>query len=502
MPAQAHLRPEPLADLDWPADRLRELAAAAVELWVETIDGLDGLPVGRGETEAEVRRAVLRPVPEHGLTVEELTTHLRDVLVRHGTLVGHPRFFAYIVGSGTGPAAVADLLASGLAPNVGGWLIAPAATEVERAVCGWLAGELGLPAGAGGLVVAGGAIGNLVGLKLARDRLGGESVREHGVERGSLAVYASAEAHDTVARAADILGLGAAAVRTVATDEELRMRVDSLLEHVAVDRAAGVRPLAIVGTAGTTGTGSIDPLPELADVCSRENAWFHVDAAYGGPAVLAPDLRPLLAGIERADSVTVDAHKWLYAPTAAGLVLVRDELQLADSFALDASYVYEDRERTGRGMNTGYMGPAFSRSFDALKIWLTMLAFGRDAVARRISHDAELARWLGVRVEQHPDFELATPVRLSICCFRYRPTDLPPGDRADAYVDELNRMLLTELQLDGRVFPSNAVVHGRFVLRACIVNVRTEADDLEALVDVAAELGARLDREHRPRELR
>jgi glutamate/tyrosine decarboxylase-like PLP-dependent enzyme len=148
------------------------------------------------------------------------------------------------------------------------------------------------------------------------------------------------------------------------------------------------------------------------------------------------------------------------------------------------------------------MGPAFSRSFDALKIWMTVLAFGRNAVARRISHDAELARWLGARVEEHPDLELATPVRLSICCFRYRPADLARGDPVDAYVDELNRMLLTELQLDGRVFPSNAVVHGRFVLRACIVNVRTEADDLEVLLDVTAELGARLDREHRPRDLR
>ncbi len=467
-------------------------------MWLQTVEDFDTTPVSRGETEDEVRRAVLRGVPEHPLPLDELTTHLRAVLVEHGTFVGHPRFLAYIVGSGTGPAAVADLLAAGLAPNIGGWLIGPAATEVERALCAWLARQLGLPAAAGGLVVAGGAIGNLVGLKLARDRLGGEGVREHGVERGALAVYASAEAHDTVARAADILGLGAAAVRSVPTDGALRLRVDALRRLMAADRSVGVQPLAVVGTAGTTGTGSIDPLSELADVCANEGTWFHVDAAYGGPAVLAPDLRPLLAGIERADSVTLDAHKWLYTPTAAGVVLVRDERQLAESFAVDASYVYEDRERTGRGVNTGYMGPAFSRSFDALKVWATLLAFGRDAVARRIAHDAELARWLGARVAAHPDLELAAPVSLSICCFRYRPRDLPHGEPADAYVDELNQRLLTELQLDGRVFPSNAVVHGRFTLRACIVNVRTEADDLNALLDVTLELGAGLDREQRP----
>jgi aromatic-L-amino-acid/L-tryptophan decarboxylase len=498
MPSPGDERPEPLPDLDWPAVRVRELAAAAIDLWVDTIDSLDDHPVSRGETESEVRRAVLRDVPEEPLALDELTAHLRAVLVEHGTFIGHPRFLAYIVGSGTAPAAVADLLAAGLAPNVGGWLVGPAATEIERALCVWLARQLGLPAAAGGLVVTGGAIGNLVGLKLARDRLGGDAVREHGVERGGLAVYASAEAHDTVARAADILGLGSTAVRSVPVDDALRLRVDALNELVARDQASGVRPLAVVGTAGTTGTGSIDPLPALAELCVREGAWFHVDAAYGGPAVLAPDLRDLLEGIEHADSITVDAHKWLYTPTSAGIVIVRDERHLAESFSVDASYVYEDRERTGRGMNTGFMGPAFSRSFDALKIWLTLLAFGRDAVARRISHDAALARWLGARVAAHPDFELAAPVSLSICCFRYRPRDLPDGEDVDAYVDELNRRLLTELQLDGRVFPSNAVVHGRFVLRTCIVNVRTEADDLDALLDVTVELGVRLDRELRP----
>lgn len=274
------------------------------------------------------------------------------------------------------------------------------------------------------------------------------------------------------------------------------MRLDATEELIRADLAAGVRPIALVATAGTTGTGAIDPLPEAAELGARYSLWLHVDAAYGGPAVLAEELRPLFAGIERADSITLDPHKWLYTPLPGGCLLVRDEAVLAESFEVEASYVHEDRELAERGVNLAFRGPLFSRSFQALKVWVSLLAHGTDAYARRIAHDAELARYLGRRVEERPDFELAAPVGLSICCFRYRPRDL--GDSAAEYVDRLNERLMTELQLDGRVFPSNAIVHGRFALRACIVNFRTEAGDADALLDVAAELGERIDRELRP----
>jgi len=228
--------------------------------------------------------------------------------------------------------------------------------------------------------------------------------------------------HDTIARGADILGLGAGAVRKVGVDARFATRPEEVERLIRADLAAGVRPVAVVGTAGTTGTGSIDPLPALAEIARRHGVWFHVDAAYGGAAVLADDLRGLLAGIELADSVTVDAHKWLYTSASSGIVLVRDEQHL-------------------------------------LEVWISLLAHGRAA---------------------------------------YRPPGLPPGDAAEAYVDLLDERLLTELQLDGRVFPSSARVGERFALRACIVNFRTEADDVDALLDVAADLGARLDSELRP----
>jgi glutamate/tyrosine decarboxylase-like PLP-dependent enzyme len=250
-------------------------------------------------------------------------------------------------------------------------------------------------------------------------------------------------------------------------------------------------------------TGVVDPLPQIAQVCREEELWFHVDAAYGGPAVLASDLRPQFVGIEEADSIAFDPHKWLYTPLAGGCALVRDMSLLNKSFDAVATYVTQEKDYTGHGMDLGRNGPNFSRSFWALKVWLSLLAHGRDAYARRISHDAELARYLGARVEERKEFELSAPVGLSICCFRFVPTDLG-GDHEtrETYLNQLNTRLMTEIQLDGRAYCSNAILQGQFTLRACIVNFRTEADDMDGLLDVAAEIGSRLDSEMRPTELR
>jgi glutamate/tyrosine decarboxylase-like PLP-dependent enzyme len=347
---------------------------------------------------------------------------------------------------------------------------------------------------------------NFVALKVARDRRAGLAVRQHGIAgAGPVAIYASAEVHVVTDRAADMLGLGMDAVRKVPVDDGLRMRVDELASAVARDRAGGVTPLAVVATAGTVGTGAIDPLPAIADLCEREGLWLHVDAAYGGPAMLADDLRPLFAGIERAHSIAFDPHKWLYTPHSGGCVLVREFFWLVDSFGVLPPYVHEDKERTRHGLDLGMFGPQFSRGFQSLKIWLSLLAHGRRAYGARISHDAALARYLGELVESREDFELVCPVGLSIACFRYVPPDLPAGApeaERERYLDVLNERIMTEIQLDGRVFYSNAVLDGRFALRACLVNFRTEARDVEAVVEVTAEIGARLDRELRPEGLR
>ena len=305
------------------------------------------------------------------------------------------------------------------------------------------------------------------------------------------------ETHVVTDRAADALGLGTAAVRRLPVDDRLRMVTGALREQIRADRAAGLRPMAVVATAGTTSTGTIDPLAEVAEICAEEQVWMHVDAAYGGPAVLADDLRPLLAGIERADSIAFDPHKWLYIAQSAGCVLVRDPQHLVSTYQVHASYVVAGPwSAPAPASSLGELGPQYSRGFQALKLWLSLLAHGHRAYGARISHDAALARYMAARVQERDRFELAAPVGLSICCFAYVPE---PGLDA-GYLSRLNERIMTELQLDGRVYISNALLGERFVLRACIVNHRTEADDIDAVLDVVAELGARLDSELRSQD--
>lgn len=481
-------RPDPVPDLDWDPARARELGEEVVELWAEFLARLPELPVGRDLDARAVREGLDLQVPEDGLSNAELAARLRPLVFDQSIYPGHPGFLAYVSGAGTVPGAAADLIASALNQNLGGFRLGPGASEVESALVAWLAGSFGLPESAGGQVVAGGAMANFVGLKLARDRALGPGARAEGIAAGPpLAFYASTESHVVHRRAADMLGMGLDSVRAIPVDEERRMRIDALEEAIERDGAAGVRPAAVIGTAGTTSTGAIDPLAEIAELCLRHHTHFHVDACYGGPAVLADDLRPLFAGIERADSIAADAHKWLYTPLLGGCAIVRDAVLLPAAFAADASYIWLDEEvRAQHGVDYVHQGPDFSRGFAALRIWLSLVAHGRAAYARRISHDAALARYLGELVEEHPDFELMTPVKLSICCFRYAPERLRGDEEA---LDRLNERIMTASQADGRVLCSNAVLDGRFCLRACIVNFRTEAEHMELLLEVAEELG-------------
>jgi glutamate/tyrosine decarboxylase-like PLP-dependent enzyme len=271
------------------------------------------------------------------------------------------------------------------------------------------------------------------------------------------------------------------------------MRVDALRAMIAKDLRCGFKPVAVIATAGTVSTGAIDPIDEIADVCAEQRLWMHVDGAYGGVAALTEALGPLFRGIGRADSVALDPHKWLYTPHSGGMIVVRDMQTLGDAFAIEPSYVYEDKALTGRGIDLFALGPQFSRGFHALKIWVSLLAHGWSAYERRIAHDVELARYLYERAAAHPELEpVGPPPSLSIACFRYVPRDLRGDASAEPRLNRLNERLMSELQLGGRVFPSNAVVDGRFAIRACIVNFRTEAADVDALVEQAVATGRSL----------
>jgi aromatic-L-amino-acid/L-tryptophan decarboxylase len=498
-------RPAPVGDLDWDPDRARAFTDRLVDVYEDFLRRLPDLPITHGEPAPKVREAVAIEIPDAPMPEDDLVEYVRSMVFDHAFYPGHPRFMAYVSGAGTIPGAGADLLAAAVNMNAGGWMLSPAASEIELHLTRTLASWFGMPDTAGGLIVSGGAMANFVALKAARDHRAGWDVRTDGVAAGPpLTLYLSEETHVVSVRALDMLGLGSTAARRIAVGDDDRIDVGALAAAIAGDREAGRRPFAVVANAGTVSTGAIDDLTAIADLCEREDVWFHVDAAYGGPAAFTDDLRPLFAGIERADSIAFDPHKWLYTPLTGGCVLVRDLEHLPESFSYTASYTFQDKERTGRGIDGGQLGPQFSRGFWAFKVWLSLLAHGRRAYAERISHDAALARYLGARVQERPEFELSTPVRLSICCFRYIPTDLVggEGEARERYLDRLNERLMTEAQQDGRVFFSNAILHGRFVLRACIVNFRTEAEDLDAVLEVAAEIGERLDAELRPDELR
>jgi aromatic-L-amino-acid decarboxylase len=499
-------RPAPMRELDWDPARAREFADRTADIWQELLERLPSMPVAGRWTAKEVHDAVAIPIPDEPMDDAALFAHLREVAFDWSTYCGHPRFMAYVSGAGTVPGAAADLLAAGLNANLGGWRLAPAATEIELALTRWFAQEVfGLPEGAGGLITSGGAMANFIALKAARDNRAGWKVRRLGVAAGPrLTMYLSTETHVVSARAADMLGVGTDQVRSIPVDGDYRIRMDALREAVAADRAAGLRPFAVVASAGTVATGGVDPLNEVADLCEAEGLWFHVDAAYGGPAMLADDLRPMFAGIERADSIAFDPHKWMYTAQSGGCVLVRTMAHLQESFDVNPSYIHHDREYTQSGIDLGLYGPQFSRGFWALKVWVSLLAHGRRAFGERISHDAALARYAAASAEERDDFEVCAPVVLSIACVRYVPPDLPSddADAREAYLNVLNERVMTEIQLDGRVYCSNAVLDDVFCLRACIVNFRTEAEDMDAFLDVAAELGAELDASLRPPALR
>lgn len=496
-------RPDPVPDLAWSASRAEAFADSAVSLWVELLRGLEeGLPVARRERSAEVRDAIVVGIPDEPLDDHELEKHLRSLVLEHSMYPGHPGFLAYISGAGTVPGAVADLLAAGLNQNSGGWRLAPAATEIEQHLVAWFADKFGIHGG-GGFITSGGAAANMVGVQLARLAKAGWDVRESGLAGGPrLKIYSSTETHVTVDRAAEIAGLGRAGVTHIPVDTEMRMDLDELRAAIESDVADGHRPISVVGTAGTTGTGSIDPLEAIADICSENDLWFHVDAAYGGAAALTDSMRPLFAGLERADSVGFDPHKWLYTPLTGACLIVRDPAILQDAFGLEASYVVEETETTGWGADLAFQTPNFSRQFSALKIWVSLLAHGWNAYQRRISHDVDLTRYLQALVEAEPELELVSPQRLSIVTFRYVPHDLRSrlGEATtESYLNELNEQIMFEIEFGGRVYPSNALVDGRFAIRSCIVNFRTEAEEMEALVAETLRVGHVKDAELRVR---
>jgi aromatic-L-amino-acid/L-tryptophan decarboxylase len=488
-------RPSPVADLDWSVDRAASLGQHSVGLWAEYLEALPRLPIHRGFSSGQVAAAVDWAVPDAPDDLEHLLADTRSLMLDWSMYPGHGGFFGYVSGAGTVPGAAADLLAAAVNNNLGGWRLSPGLTELEQRLLRWFAEGLGLPSTAGGYLTSGGSAANHDALVVARDVKAGWDVRGLGLAAGPrLTVYAPATVHDTVQRGADLIGMGHASVRTIPVDGSDRMELAAMRTAIEADLAAGYRPICVVGSAGTVGTGVVDDLDALADLADAFGLWFHVDGAVGAVGALVDGLRDRFSGIARADSVSLDPHKWLNVPIACGMLLVRDDADLSRAFHIDPSYTVEDKDRMSAGTDTHIRSPFFTRHGAALKLWWSLRAHGWYAYRRRMIHDCELARYLHDLAEAHPRLEATNDPDLMIATFRYLPEDA----RSQPEVDALNQRIMERLQYSGRVYPSNAVVQGRLVLRACIVNFRTEAEDVEALIDLAVEIGDELSAGGRP----
>ena len=485
-----------VAPLAMGSNEFRALGTQLIDRIANFLDSLPQQPVTPAESPSVVRQALAaeRTLPRQGASPELLLNHAADLLFDHSLFNGHPRFWGYVTSSAAPIGALAELLAAAVNSNTGAWLLSPMASEIEAQTVRWIAEMLNHPVDCGGLFVSGGNMANFVCFLAARQAKAGWDVRTGGMAGSRLRVYCSKETHTWIQKAADMSGLGTDAIRWIPADQDLRMDVAALREQIVSDRESGDKPFMVVGTAGTVSTGAIDPLPELAAICREFDLWFHVDGAYGGLAAVLPDAPAALSALNEADSVAVDPHKWVYAPLEAGCALVRDPEKLRDAFAYHPPYYHFGVE----AINYFDLGPQNSRGFRALKVWLALQQAGRDGYVKMISDDIRLARELFERIPHYPELEAMTH-SLSITTFRYVPADLVSGDAQSAgYLDKLNLELLTRLQNSGKVYLSNAVIHGKFAMRVCIVNFRTSLADVEALLPIVAGMGKELDASLRP----
>lgn len=474
--------PTTLDPADWSS--LRAQGHLMLDDMLDYIEHIRSRPVWQPIPQ-EVRTDFQQPLPQHPADLSEVhATFMREVLP-YAVGNAHPGFMGWVHGGGTPVGMLAEMLAAGLNANLGGRDQMP--IEVERQVLQWVRELFQFPATASGLFVTGTSMANLIAVWVARTQALGTEVRKKGVTASELrlSAYTSAGAHGCIAQAMDLAGIGINALRIIPMNNAFEMDVAALRRTIAADRHAGFIPFFIAGTAGSVDVGAIDDLTALADVAGREKMWFHIDGAYGALAMLSPELAPRLHGIERADSIAFDFHKWGQVPYDAGFVLVRDSELHHATFAAPAAYLKRDT----RGMAAGSpwpcdFGPDLSRGFRALKTWFTIKVYGAEKLGETIANTCALAQYMKQRIEALPQLEILAPVSLNIVCFRYRCAD----------TDSVNAAIVVALQESGIAAPSVTTVNGQLAIRAAIVNHRTARENIDALLRETVALGETLTR--------
>ncbi|MEO7156995.1 MAG: pyridoxal-dependent decarboxylase [Vicinamibacterales bacterium] len=463
------------------SDRER-LGRAALEWALEYFNSQSSLTVYPTVSAKELTASLSGPLPIEPQGLARVMSEFEQVVSgsRHN---GHPRMFGYVQSSASFAAVIGDLLASALNQNVTSWRSAPSATTIEHQVIEWLKTMVGFDPAGSGVLLSGGSAANFAGLSAALRASTDVDVNRFGVGAlpGSPRIYASTMTHMSIAKAASMLGLGKNAIVAVPVDDAHRMNPVLLAEQIRDDRASGHHAICVVATAGDVNTGAIDPLDAIADVCSANQLWLHVDGSYGALAAQSPHVGGAMRALGRADSMSLDPHKWLYTPLDAGCLLVRHPSTLRAAFSEGAGYIDVVADRDMSDYAYWDHSPELSRRFRALKIWFVLKLHGAQAIQQAIDGNIDVARHLAQAIEASRDFELMAPVPLSIVCFRYRDGD-----------DAFNKRLMVEVQRDGDSYLSNATLAGRFVLRACIVNFRTTRADVERLLDTIRRVAARM----------
>ena len=461
--------------LEFSAERMREIGYRVVDRLVEHLATLPSQPVGAKADPATLLADLSVPAPEHGMEFEAVLEQLERDIFRNTMHVNHPRFFAYVPGPGNFVSAMADALISGYNVFAGTWISGSGPAAIELAVIDWLRVACGFPSGAGGLFVSGGTMANLTALAVARhvalgDRLDGATV------------YFSDQAHSSLEKALRVLGLPSQNARKLACDASYRLPIRELERAIEKDRAEGKRPFCVIASAGTTNTGAIDPLSDLSRLCKDRNLWLHVDGAYGAASVICKRGRDLLNGLELADSLSLDPHKWLFQPFEIGCVLVRELAHLRDTFLILPEYL-RDTQQYSTEFNFTDHGLQLTRGFRALKLWMSIKVFGMGAFRAAVERGFALAEFTEARLRKMPGWEIVTPAQMGIVCFRY--------ERAD---DAAHLRLVQGILKDGFALITSTVLQGRTVLRTCTINPRTTESDIEETL-VRLDRQARLERE-------
>ena len=451
-------------------ETMRRLGYQTVDLLVDRWVGLGAQPVLRRGTPTELAHRLNGSPPEGPQSFERILEQLSTDVLPFISNNDHPGYFAYVPGAGTWPGALGDLIASACNLEVSSWVQAAGPSQVELVVLGWFKQWIGYPEEAAGVLVSGGSAANLTALACAREAL-------LGAMSDQVVAYLSDQAHSSMARAARVLGFRPNQVRVLPVDDGYRMRPEALAAAMAADLRAGRRPMFVAANAGSTSTGAVDPLPELAAVCREWGVWFHVDAAYGGFAALTQRGRRWLVGLELADSVTLDPHKWLYQPFECGCLLVRAGQRLREAFQIQPDYL-KDTEAAELEVNFSDLSVQLTRTSRALKLWMSLRYFGVEAFRTAIDRAIDLARFAQARIEASAQLELLTPAKLGVVCFRRRPEGMDE-DR----LERLNQRLAEELAASGQGLVSSTRLRGRFALRMCVLNHTSRAQDVEKVLD-------------------